>query len=179
MSGFEVDKAASAPNRSVSSPGSVRLRSVAVALESDIGQAFVIDCSRNVEGVLSDNELKVKWELSDEYWTALASNLPLLTAVRTERERRILSGEAAREAAQRHFAKAPNILNGILTDEQIAPRHRIEAARELRQVAGSGPESAPGPGEKFVINIDLGADCKIVKEFYVAGPVPSEDGEAS
>ena len=66
-------------------------------------------------------------------------------AVRAERERRILSGEAPKEAAQRHFTKAPAVLNDILTDEQVSPRHRIEAARELRQVAGSGPERARRP----------------------------------
>ena len=96
-------------------------------------------------------EIKAKWGLTDEDWAALATNAPLLSAVRVERERRVFNGEGAREAAQRHFAKAPNVLNRILTDEQFARSHRIEAARELRQAAGNGPDIASGPREKFVI----------------------------
>ena len=144
--------------------GSVILRGVRVALDTDVGQAFIADCARNIEGLISDLEIKTKYELSDEDWERLASNAPLLRAVRAQRERRIFNGEAPREAAQRHFAKAPAILNNILTDEQVSPRHRIEAARELRQVAGSGPERAPRPGEKFIIMIDLGGDEKLVFE---------------
>lgn len=149
---------------STAADGSVSLRGVTVSLASDVGQAFIADCARNTEGLISDLEIKTKYELSDAGWEQLASNVPLLHAVRAERERRIFNGEAPREAAQRHFTKAPAILNDILIDEQVSPRHRIEAARELRQVAGSGPERAPTPGEKFLIVIDLGGDEKIVFE---------------
>lgn len=114
------------PNDSV---GIVALRGVPVALDTDVGQAFILDCARNVEGQITDDQIKKKYELSDADWERLAANLPLLRAVRAERERRILSGEAAKEAAQRHLAKAPGVLNGILVNEQISPRHRIEAAR--------------------------------------------------
>jgi hypothetical protein len=157
--------------------GTVVLRRVTVALDTDVGQAFIADCARNIEGLISDLEIKTKYELSDADWEQLASNSPLLHAVRDERERRVLSGEAPREAAQRHFTKAPAILNDILTDEQVSPRHRIEAARELRQVAGSGPERGPTPGEKFTIVIDLGGDDKIIKEFTPRTPSLSDDGE--
>jgi hypothetical protein len=103
----------------------------------------------------------------------------LLRAVRAHREHRIFTGEAPREAAQRHFTKAPAILNDILTDDQVSPRHRIEAARELRQVAGSGPERAPTPGEKFLIVIDLGGDEKLVfeKSRTPLDTILTEDGE--
>jgi len=158
--------------------GGIRLRAVTVGLDTDVGQAFVVDCARNTEGLLSDREIKVKYELSEDDWQRLADNTPLHHAVRAERERRIQNGDAPKEAAQRHFAKAPNVLNRILTDEQIAPRHRIEAARELRQVAGSGP-APPGSGEKFVITINLGGDEKFVFEKNVVplDPTPIDDGE--
>ena len=94
--------------------GSVLLRGVTVALSTDVGQAFIADCARNTEGLMPDHEIKAKYELSEADWERLAGNTPLLHAVRKERERRILSGEAAREAAQRHFAGAPTILNRIL-----------------------------------------------------------------
>jgi hypothetical protein len=172
-----VPKVGDAAEPSPLSDGSVCLRGVTVSLASDVGEAFIADCARNVEGLLCDVEIKTKYELSDEDWERLASNAPLLRAVRAHREHRIFNGEAPREAAQRHFTKAPAILNDILTDEQVSPRHRIEAARELRQVAGSGPERAPTPGEKFTIVIDLGGDDKIIKEFTPRGPSLSDDGE--
>jgi len=102
-------------------------------------------------------------------------------SVRAERDRRITSGEGAREAAQRHLAKAPDVLGGILTDEQVSPRHRIEAAKELRQVAGNDPDMASMPTERFIIHIDLGADEKLVYEAKIASrrPLLADDGEQS
>jgi hypothetical protein len=159
--------------------GTVVLRGVTAALGTDVGKAFIADCARNTEGLISDPEIKSKYQLSDAEWEQLASNVLLLRGVRAERERRILSGEAPREAAQRHFTRAPAILNDILTDQQVSPRHRIEAARELRQVAGSGPERAPTPGEKFLIVIDLGGDEKLVfeKTRPPLDAIPTEDEE--
>ena len=174
-----VAKIGDVPDANIAADGCVRLRGLPVALDTDVGRAFIADCARNTEGLLPDLEIKAKYELVDEDWERLASNAPLLHAVRAERERRVLSGEAPREAAQRHFTKAPAILNNILTDEQVSPRHRIEAARELRQVAGSGPERAPTPGEKFLIVIDLGGDDKIIfeKSRTPLDTIPTEDGE--
>ena len=164
--------------KSLANTGSVLLRGVTVALSTDVGQAFIADCARNTEGLMPDHEIKAKYELSEADWEQLAGNTPLLHAVRKERERRILSGEAAREAAQRHFVKAPNVLNRILTDEQVAPRHRIEAARELRQVVANGPDTPPRAGEKFVITINLGDETHVYeKELPPPRPLPSDDGE--
>lgn len=161
--------------------GSVILRGVSVLLDSDVGQTFIADCTRHTEGLVSDSDIKTKWMLSDEDWTRLADNAPLLQAVRGERERRILSGDAAREAAQRSFAKAPGVLGDILTDELVSPRHRIEAARELRQVAVSGPDTVSGAGERFVITINLGGDEKLIYDLDAAPhkPLPSDEGEPS
>lgn len=159
----------------VSGVGTVKLRGVPVALDTEVGRAFVLDCARNVEGQLPDDEIKKKYELSDADWQHLAINTPLLRAVRAEHERRVLNGEAAREAAQRHLVKAPAVLNGILVNDQLSPRHRIEAARELRQAAASGPEVSAEPKEKIVISIDLGADCRFEKVVSVSKPVLSPD----
>ena len=159
--------------------GSVRLRDISVSLDTDVGQAFVVDCCRHTEGLLSDSDIKSKWTLGDEDWMNLADNAALLQAVRAERERRVISGAAAREAAQRYFAKAPTVLSDILTDEQVSPRHRIEAARELRQVAGERSDAASGANEKIVIKINLGGDEKLIFEREIAPcePAPSDDGE--
>ncbi len=159
--------------------GSVILRGISVSLTAEIGRAFVADCARHIEGLVADSDIKNKWGLNDEDWGGLATNAPLLQVVRTERENRITNGDAAREAAQRYFANAPTVLGDILSNEQVSPRHRIEAARELRQVAGEGPSVAPGAGEKFVIKIDLGEDKKLVFEKEIAPRLPSNDGELS
>ena len=79
------------------------------------------DCARNLEGLLSDRQLRETWGLDDDELVRLADNTPLLGAIKAERERRIRMGDAAREAAQRHFAKAPSILNEILQNETISP----------------------------------------------------------
>ncbi len=159
-------------------PGAVVLRGLSVPLDSAVGEAFVADCARNTEGLISDPEIKTKYELCDADWEQLASNAPLLHAVRAERERRISSGAAAREGAQRHFAKAPNVLSEILTDKQVPPRHRIEAARELRQAAGDELDAASRVGEKFTIHINLGTK-QLHYEETIGPPKPSlaDDGE--
>ena len=42
-------------------------------------------------------------------------------------------------------------------DSSASPRHRIEAARELRQTAAIGSEAATPTAERFSIRIDLTA----------------------
>jgi hypothetical protein len=161
----------------VAATGTVVIRGNHVSLDSDDGTDFIQNCARNVEGLLSESELKAKYQLSDDDWAGLAKNEQLLRAVRTEVDRRIANGECAREAALRHHARAPSILNEILQNETISPRHRIEAAKELRQLAGS-PRENNAPGEKFIINIDLGEGRRLVKEFEQPARIPGNEGDA-
>jgi hypothetical protein len=140
--------------------GSVVLRGVKIDFDTDIGNGFVIDCTRHVEELVSAEQLKAKYQLTEEAWRQLADNEPLQQAVERQKERRIRSGEAAREKAQHLFLTAPNVLSNILNDSTASPRHRIEAARELRQTAAIGSEAATPAAERFVIRIDLTADGK-------------------
>jgi hypothetical protein len=156
--------------------GSVGIRGVSVNLDSEPAKTFVTECARNIEGLRSDQEIREAWGLDEREWTALADNTPVLNAIKAERERRIRSGEAAREAAQQHFAKAPSILNDILQNDTISPRHRIEAAKELRQVAGGGRENEAA-AERFTIVIDLGEDYRLTKEFDQPASIADDDGE--
>jgi hypothetical protein len=55
-------------------PGSVVLRGAKALFDSDMGEAFIRDCARYIEGLLSDSELKFKHELSDQDWEGLARN---------------------------------------------------------------------------------------------------------
>jgi hypothetical protein len=169
----------------VSSPnapaaGNMILRGDSVALDTDVGHEFVIDCARHIEGLLSEANLKTKWGLTDAGWGALATNTYLLDFVRRQRERRIVNGLAAREGAQQEFAKAPSVLGSILNDETISPRHRIEAARELRQAAADGDTTETLEKEKFVVVINLGADEKPFRfetEIKHRAPSVIDDGE--
>jgi hypothetical protein len=139
------------------SGGSVVLRGIEIDLASDIGQGFVLDCARYCEGLVTENELKSKYALTDNAWTRLADNEPLQHAVQRQKERRIRTGNAAREKAQHLFLAAPDVLGGILNNTMTPARSRIEAAKELRQVALGGPEATPATSEQFIIRIDLSA----------------------
>jgi hypothetical protein len=154
--------------------GSVRLHGSNVGLGSELAKSFFTECARCIEGLRTDREIKEAWHLDDREWDRLGENIPLLSAVRAELDRRIRSGEAAREAAQRHFANAPSVLNEILHNQLMSPRHRIEAARELRHVAANGPETSAA-AEKFVINIDLGGDNKLLIETEIVPKPPTAE----
>ena len=129
-----------------------------IPLDTPLGQTFIVDCCRAAEGLIKDDEVRDKYGLSAEVWRNSTKDKALVHAVRAEKERRVLSGIAVREAASRHFVKAPAILDRIMTDEYSNPRHKIEAIKELRQTAsgGDGPEGLP-ESERFIIHIDLTA----------------------
>ena len=158
--------------------GSVVLRGIEIDLDSDIGCGFIIDCCLFCEGVLAEDKIKSKYGLTDSAWARLAENEPLVQAVETEKARRVRDGTAAREKAQWLFVQAPDVLGNILNDATTSPRHRIEAARELRQVALGGSEATPATGDRFIIRIDLTAGGGEVLEFnkpLAIGPERNEE----
>ena len=138
----------------------VVLRGQSISLDTDIGRAFISDCARYTEGLVAETDVKSKWGLSDEAWRGLEQNPAVLEAVQRERERRVMDGVAAAEAARRQFVKAPSVLGGILSSDEVSPRHRIEAARELRAIASADGDADRQSGEKFTVVINLGADEK-------------------
>ena len=139
---------------------SVVLRGETISLETEIGRAFVSDCARYTEGLFAATDIKSKWGLSDEAWSGLEQNAAVLDAVQRERERRVMNGVAAREAARRQFVKAPSVLGTILSTDEVSPRHRIEAARELRAIVSTDSVTLGESGEGFTVVINLGADDK-------------------
>lgn len=96
---------------SVMSDNVVLLRNTPVDLTSDVGRQFVVDCTRAGEGLITDKELAEIYELSPADWIATTKNAALGRAIRAERDRRVRNGAAAREAACKHFVKAPGILD--------------------------------------------------------------------
>ena len=135
----------------------VNLSRTPIDITTDAGHAFVVDCTRAGEGLITDADLKEKYELSPADWRNITKDAALGRAVRAERERRMLDGTAARESAARHFVKAPTILAGIMESTDSNPRHVIEAAKEIRAVAAVGNADRPRESERFVIRIDLTA----------------------
>jgi len=135
----------------------VTLRNTPITLDSDVGRQFVVDCVRAGEGLITDRELAEKYELDPPAWIAITNDVELGHAIRAERERRVLNGVAAREAAAKHFVKAPGILDQIMTDAGANPRHKIEAIKELRQTAIRENTERLPESERFIIKIDLSA----------------------
>jgi hypothetical protein len=151
----------------------VVLRDAPTKLDSDEGRRFVRDAVRAAEGLITDDDLREKYELTAKNLKEIAKNPALVKAVRDERERRVRTGIAARESAARHFVKAPDVMNSIMSDQQANPRHRIESARELRATASSGgEENGPNAGEVFHIVINLGENEKFEKEVVLKPPQP-------
>jgi hypothetical protein len=140
--------------------GVVVLRGTSVALKSDVGCAFVTDCSRNWEKLFSNSAICEKYGLTKEDWLQMGQNKGLVLAVRAEHQRRIKNGAAAQELAAREFSTAPKVLGDILRDPSANARHKIEAHRELRATAiGTGPEGASSEAsDRYIITINLGRD---------------------
>ena len=121
------------------------------------GHEFIVDLARYAEGSLTEQQVKKKYRFDDETWVRLGADDALVERIEAEKIRRIRDGSAARELAQQAFVAAPGVLGGILNDDTANARHRIESAKELRQIAT--PPSDAGPAlDRFVITINLGGD---------------------
>ena len=144
----------------------INLCSAPIDLTSDAGHQFVVDATRAAEGLITDKELAEKYELSPEDWSTITKDQALGRAIRAERERRVLSGTAAIEAAKKYFVKTPSVLDQIMSSEQSNNRHRIEAIRELRATTAIGDDGErPTASEMFSIRIDLTAGGGDVEVF--------------
>jgi hypothetical protein len=160
----------------------VVLRGASIALKSDLGVAFVCDCSRNWERILSNNAICEKYGLSAEDWQGMGANKALVAAVRIEPQRRIKNSTAAVELAAKEFATAPAELGKILRNPNSNARHVIEAHRELRATAvGAGPEGTSNAAEHFTITINLGSDSEklVIDAGKIAPRPPDKDWEIS
>src|SRR5262249_18627562 len=152
----------------------ITLRGVSIPLASDIGGAFIADCSRIRERLVSDNQICEKYGISFDAWKEIAQNKAVRLAVNAEHERRIRSGVAAQESGAKLFSEAPEVLGKILHNEHASPRHRIEAAKELRATANTGAEKTGHTADRVVIHIDLGGDQKLVFDQQIAPLMPDE-----
>jgi hypothetical protein len=157
----------------------VNLRSIPIDINSDVGHQFVVDATRAAEGLITDRELAEKWELSPADWQAITKDKALGHAIRAERERRVRSGTAVKEAAAKHLVKGPGILDQIMSGVDSHPKHKIEAYKELRNTASVGPDAeGRQESDRFVITINLGADnsgANVVEHYNKSIAVDAND----
>jgi len=124
---------------------------------------LLTDLARFSEGLYTEKFIRRKYRdlLSEDDWVVLATDDLLVEMVEAEKIRRIRNGSFKRERAQQHITKAPDILEKILSDERASPKHRIDAAKVLDDLADNGPQSAPEQ-DRYHIVINLGADERLV-----------------
>src|SRR5262249_25823165 len=67
----------------------------------------------------------------------------LVERIEEEKLQRIRNGSAKREKAQRLVTKAPDILDGIMTNPRASHRHVVDAIKTLDDLAANGPKDAP------------------------------------
>jgi hypothetical protein len=157
--------------------GSLVLRGVKVDVNSDVGHQFTIDCVRFVEGLVTEAQLRKKYALDDNGWQALADHEELQRAVGAQKERRIRTGEAAREKAAALFVEAPAVLGEIIKDNATSPRHRVDAIRELRACASGAEDTTKADKERFIIRINFGSH-KVHREIDLKPIKPEQESLA-
>jgi hypothetical protein len=128
---------------------------------------LIQDLARYCEGIVTERNVRKKHRLAESDWERLGSDEAFIETIKRCREARVRSGAVAREHAQKIFTTTPEVLNDILHGgDGISPRHRIEAAREIRAVAATGPDAAQSSSEIFQITINLAIiNCKSVNRF--------------
>jgi hypothetical protein len=175
--GFVLPQNAVALPSSKTDDSVVVLRGVPIAIASDVGSAFVSDCARNREQLFSDAQLQEKYDIAPTDWDDIIKNKALRLAISRECERRMLNNDASREAAAKQFTKAPAILGTILENESANPRHRIEAAKELRTTAHLGADRPGDTADRVTVTINLG-NAPEDKLVFDCGP-PRQTKEAT
>jgi hypothetical protein len=119
---------------------------------------LIENLARYAEGLLSKEAVKKKHRLPDEVWSALGENDRLVELIEDSKLRRIRTGQAKRELAQKHVVKAPEVLNNIMLDPAANAKHKIDSIKVLDQLADNGAQAAAAAA-RFVIQINLGADA--------------------
>jgi hypothetical protein len=117
---------------------------------------FISDCARFAENLISEATVRKKYGFSEDTWSRLGEDDALVRAIEDEKTRRIRSGAAKREKAQQHVVRAPDVLEKILTDEKASPKHRIDAAKALDDLAEGGPRAIHDDAERVIVTINLG-----------------------
>jgi hypothetical protein len=136
---------------------------------------FISDLCRFSEGIFSEAAVRKKYRFDEATWASLGEDDELVRAIEEEKTRRIRSGTAKREKAQQHVVRAPDVLEKILTDEKASPKHRIDAAKALDDLADNGPQAA-AEQDRVVVTINLGGG-DVLRFDASAKPIPPGDAK--
>jgi hypothetical protein len=140
------------------SGGTVVLRGHTIAIDSDIGRQFAIDCVRFIEGILTEEQLRKKFGLlTDAQWRELSDIEPLQLLIGRIKEERIRDGTAQREKASLRWNSAIDVIDSIVRDPTTPVRARIDGARELRACSTGTEDNKPDARERFTIHINFGS----------------------
>src|SRR5215471_14215565 len=143
--------------------------------------AFITDMARYAVGILTEAQVKKKYRFDDDTWGRLGEDDKLVEAIELRKTQRLFRNDTARERAQVLFADAPAVLGNIMTSDSVSPRHKIESARALGQIAT--PVANPVPvadASRFIIQINLGGDAPplIFNKSIALGPEPDDNNSA-
>jgi hypothetical protein len=152
----------------------VELRNRSIPIEDD---ELVENLARFADGTLSEAAVKSRHHLSNEDWAALGKSDRLVELVEACKLRRIRSGATKRERAQIEIVDAPPILGGIMRDSNANERHRIDSIKALDALAANGPTGSTPASDRFIIQINLGADVngKEIIQRFNKSIVPNAD----
>jgi hypothetical protein len=118
---------------------------------------FVTEMARFAEGLTEEAAIRKKFRLTESDWEALGNDDDLVRAITDEKTRRIRDGSCKKEKSQLLVIRAPDVLSGILLDENANAKHRLDSAKILNDFAAPGPQGVPA-ADRFCITIVLNAD---------------------
>jgi hypothetical protein len=150
------------------------LRGHSIAVDSDVGHAFAIDCCRFIENLVSEEALRKKYQLDDAGWRQLELIEPLQLLVGRIMEERVRDGTAQREKASLRWLSAIDVVDAIVQDPSAPARHRLDGARELRACAGGEPEHKQNSREMFHITLNFGT-VKVQRDVELKPHPPERD----
>jgi len=125
--------------------------------DEEFNAQLVQDLARFSEGLVTEKDIRRRYQFDESTWTALGENEALFAAIEDEKTRRIRNGQQKRERSQKLVTQAPDVLGEILCSKEANPRHRIDAARALDDFSVDKPEAAAAT-DRFHIVINLGSD---------------------
>jgi hypothetical protein len=142
---------------------------------------FITDAARFAEGVLTEAQIRRKYRhLTEADWDRLGTDEELIASIELTKLARIRAGTSTREKAQLLHTKAPDVLSEIMTGD-AAPRHKIESARALGQIATPvATPASPPSAEKFSIIINIGGDVPplVFNKSLALGPEADDTNNA-
>ena len=156
----------------------IMLRGFQIELKNDVGRQFVRDCARNIEGLISDGDIMLKYGLSPKDWGDIRTNQALLRAIQAEHNRRVLNNIQLQEGSAKILSDAPRILGDILNNDLSNPDTKSKHSRYL----GKQPWPARGAVPERKENCSRSASMwvkKVIPQTYFLSSTPPKRGVAA